>query len=85
MIYFKWPRSHNGECLHMLVLATKECLTGLLMAALPGWVPRPQQRQVEEVRARTLLGGGFYTFVARDGQARWMGVLDRSPGRGFVG
>ena len=21
-----------------------------------------------------LVGGGFYTFVARDGQARWMGV-----------
>ena len=31
-------------------------------------------RQVEEVRARTVLGSGLYAFVARDGQARWTGV-----------
>ena len=31
------------------------------------------------------VGGGFYMFVARDGQARWTGGSDRSPGRGVAG
>ena len=30
------------------------------------------------------VGGGFYTFVARDGQARWKGS-NRSPGQGVAG
>ena len=42
--------------------------------ALPGGVPRPERGRSRKSAAQTVLGGGFYTFVARDGQARWTGV-----------
>ena len=51
-----------------------------------------QRRQVEEVRARTVLGSGFYVFVVGDGQAKSPKKptvngrgSDRSPGRGVEG
>lgn len=30
-------------------------------------------------------GGGFYTFVGRDGQARWTGIFDGSKAEVFLG
>lgn len=44
------------------------------MESTTGRGSRTQTRQVKEVRAWTVLRGGLYTFVARDGQARWTGV-----------
>ena len=41
--------------------------------ALPGRVPRLNQVGRGSPRP-DCVGGGFYTFVAKDGQARWTGV-----------
>lgn len=40
---------------------------------LLGGVPGPEQGRSRK-SAPGSVGGGFYTFVARDGQARWTGV-----------
>ena len=55
-------------------MTPKECLTGFLMAKRSrAGFPDPN----EPGRGSPCLdhvGGGFYTFLARDGQARWTGV-----------
>ena len=51
----------------------KECLTGFNGEALPGGVPGPNEAGRGSPRPDRV-GGGFYMFVARDGQARWTGV-----------
>ena len=40
------------------------------MGSTPGQGSRTGTRQVEEVRAWTVLGSGLHTFVVGDGQAR---------------
>ena len=40
---------------------------------LPGGVPGPERGRPRK-SAPGRVGGGFYTFVVRDGQARWTGV-----------
>lgn len=49
--------------------------------ALPGGVPAPKRGRSGVVPGTVL---GWFGFVARDGQARWTGELDRSPGRGIM-
>ena len=51
----------------------KECLTGFNGEALGGGIPGPERGRSGK-SAPDRVGGGFYTFVARDGQARWTGV-----------
>ena len=56
----------------------KECLTGFLMAkrsrvGFPDGVPRPERGRSRSPRPARV-GGGFYMFVERDGQAKWTGV-----------
>ena len=51
----------------------KECLTGFNGEVLPGGVPGPERGRPRK-SAPGRVGGGFYTFVVRDGQARWTGV-----------
>ena len=41
--------------------------------ALPGGVPRPKRGRSRK-SAPDRVGGGFYMFVARDGQARRTGI-----------
>ena len=41
--------------------------------ALPGGVPDPNEAGRGSPRLDRV-GGGSYTFIARDGQARWTGV-----------
>ena len=42
-------------------------------AGFPDGVPRPERGRLRKWLPDRV-GGGFYTFVARDGQARWTGV-----------
>ena len=52
----------------------KECLTGFLMAKRY-WAGFPDPNEAGRGSPHPdHVGGGFYTFVARDGQARWTGV-----------
>ena len=74
MTYLKWLRSHNVECVHMLVSATERVANRLVNGeALPGGVPGPKRGRSRK-SVPDSVGGGFYTFVGRDGQARWTGV-----------
>ena len=52
--------------------------------ALPGRVPRLNQVGRGSPRP-DCVGGGFYTFVAKDGQARWTGVRIGRQARGVAG
>ena len=52
----------------------KKWLTGFLMAKRSrAGFPDPNEAGRGSLRP-DLVGGGFYTFVARDGQATWTGV-----------
>ena len=52
----------------------KECLTGFLMAKRSGAGFLDQKEAGGGSPCPNHVGGGFYTSVARDGQARWTRV-----------
>ena len=61
-------------CLVKMTRTPKECLTGFLMAKRSrAGFPDPNEAG-QGSPSPDRVGGGFCTFVVRDGQARWMGV-----------